>query len=426
MSHTNANSIPFDQSIFDLASTPPGMRDLELVALKYSMATADVAIALNTELDRRQENSPTVERLHTDYERKSVISRCMASIKAEPIVWLWRDRIPTKLVVLAGNPGLGKSQVSIAIAATVSIGGRWPDMTACEKGSAIFICGEDDAADTIKPRLEAAGADVEKIHIVDGLQDIEGKEQQWLLEEGIGPLRDLCAQIGDVKLIVIDPITAYTGKRDSHNTADVRGLLAPLMALADEYKITVLVISHLNKSAGGDAVTRVTGSGAYVAASRVAFVVGKHPTDDDAQCIATIKSNLSGAKTGIGYKVVSATSADDIPTSCIEWTDCNIEIDADDLLSPKRPEEDLDVNSAKGDAAAFLIDTLKDGPLESTAVYSAADKAGIAERTLKRAKKTLLIRSTKIEGKRGWFMALPERTQDDPNETDDTLGPLKR
>jgi len=117
------------------------------------------------------------------------------------------------VTVLAGNPGCGKSQVSIAVAATISTGGRWPDGTPCEKGSVIFIANEDDAADTINPRLEAVGADCERVHIVDAVIGVDGKATGWTLERGTDEIIDLCLQLEDVALIVIDPITAYIGAR---------------------------------------------------------------------------------------------------------------------------------------------------------------------------------------------------------------------
>lgn len=357
-----------------------------------------------------------------------LVTRTFSDIASKRIKFIWPDRIPSKLTVLAGNPGCGKSQVSIAITATISTGGRWPDGTPCEKGSVIFIANEDDAGDTIKPRLEAAGADCNKVCIVDSVIGEDGKTTGWTLERGTDEIIDLCIKLEDVALIVIDPITAYIGGKDGHSTSDVRSVLAPLMDLADKHGIAILAISHLNKNSGGEAMTRITGSGAYVAAARAAFLVGDHPDIDGAQCMATLKTNLSPNKTAIGYKVVSVTTKDGIDTSRVEWLPGVIDIDADSLLMGKRDSIDLDANTAKSDAAAFLIDVLKQGPVKSTQVYEQADAAGIAESTLKRAKKALRIRSEKDSG--SWLMCLPERKQEVQEvapvnpDTLDTLGPL--
>jgi len=366
---------------------------------------------------------------HTKYEQgQSLVTRTFSDIESKRIKFIWPDRIPSKLTVLAGNPGCGKSQVSIAVAATISTGGRWPDGTPCEIGSVIFIANEDDAADTIKPRLEAAGADCKRVHIVDAVIGEDGKTTGWTLERGTDEIIDLCIKLKDVALIVIDPITAYIGGKDGHSTSDVRSVLAPLMELADKHGIAILAISHLNKNSGGEAMTRVTGSGAYVAAARAAFLVGDHPDVEGAHCMATLKTNLSPIKTAIGYKVVSVTTDDGIDTSRVEWLPGVIDINADSLLMGKRDPIDLDANTAKSDAAAFLIDTLKDGPVKSTQVYEQADAAGIAESTLKRAKRALRIRSEKDAGR--WLMCLPERKQEVHegatmnHESLDTLDPL--
>ena len=354
---------------------------------------------------------PRLARRSNTRERRLLATRNFGDIESKQVQWLWRGRIPSKLTILAGNPGCGKSQITIAMAATVSIGGCWPDSTPCEKGSVIFICCEDDASDTIKPRLEAAGADCSKITIVDGVRNEDGTVAGWDLEDGAEYLGDLCGRLGDVRLIVIDPITAYLGGSDGHSTSDVRGLLAPLMSLADKREIAVIAISHLNKNSGGEAIGRITGSGAYVAAARAAFLVGEHPDEEGAYCMATLKANLSKEKTAVGYSVRTVTTKDHIETSRVEWMLGVIDIDADTLMKPKRTPIDMDVQSAKTDAAAFLISMLKDGPVLSTTVYKEADEAGIAEATLKRAKKSIGIRSDK-EGSK-WYTALPKRLQED-------------
>ena len=354
----------------------------------------------------------------------TLVRRCIAEINAEPVSWLWPSRLPTKLIIIAGHPGMGKSQISISIAATVSVGGRWPDSTPCEQGSVIFICGEDDPGDTIKPRLEAAGAETKHVHVIDAVLNEHGKPRQWQLEDH-EVIEKLILELGDVRLIVIDPVTAYVGKKDGHSTSDVRGLLAPLMELASREKVAILGISHLNKASQSEAMSRVTGSMAYVAASRAAYVVGRHPTDENARCLAPLKNNLGDDKTGFGYRVVSATSQDGFDTSRIEWIPGAIEVSADEILSkPTNEPEDIDSNSAKGDAAAFLIDILKNGPVPSKEVYVAADAADIAEATLKRAKKALLIKSDRIDGKPGWHMKLPDRKQGDQKPPTLILDPL--
>lgn len=344
-----------------------------------------------------------------------LIRRCMADVNAEPVEWLWPRRFATKLNLIGGHPGLGKSQISISIAATVTIGGAWPDNTPCMQGSVIFISSEDDAGDTIKPRLEAAGADTRHVHVIDGVLDDKNNPRSWQLGDH-DVIENLLIELGDVRLIIIDPITAYVGNKDGHSTSDVRGLLSPLMDMASKYKFAVLAISHLNKSGKDEAVMRVTGSVAYVAAARAAYIVGRHPTINGARCLAPLKNNLGDDKTGFGYRVVSATSHDGFDTSRIEWLGA-IEVSADDVLSkPAGNPEDIEPDSAKGDAAAFLIEILRDEPVASREVYEQADAANIAKRTLNRAKKALLVRSVKVEGSSGWHMQLPTRKKHEPHQ----------
>ena len=350
------------------------------------------------------------EKLNGAAALTSLRVRRFDTIQAKAVEWLWPGRIPSKLTMFAGMPGLGKSQVTIAVTATVSTGGRWPTGEPAGERRVILIGSEDSAEDTVKPRLIAAGAKLENVEIVDGDTDEEGKPIAWTLD-AIDKLAAYCRSHEHsgtpVGLIVIDPISAYLGRHDGHNQAEVRGLLAPLLELADALGIAVIAISHLNKSEGSHAANRISGSGAYVQAARAALVVGEHPEIEGACCIAGLKSNLSKMPPGIGYRVVPYTTADGIGTSRVEWIEGAVDVTADDLLAPARreTEADLDLNSAKGDAARFLVDLLRDGPVTSTAVYAAAEQAGIDERTLKRAKKTLHARSVKPGGVWHWELA---------------------
>src|SRR5262245_11836019 len=153
-------------------------------------------------------------------------ARRLADIAAEHIRWLWPQRVALgKLSLLAGQPGLGKSQLTLAMAAAVTTGGDWPDGTRAPLGSVVLVSCEDDAADTIRPRLGAAGADLRRVQMFDWAvsRDKKGATARLSFDvaEHVPSLAALVARIGDTRLIVIDPITAYMGSADSHKTADV-------------------------------------------------------------------------------------------------------------------------------------------------------------------------------------------------------------
>ena len=160
------------------------------------------------------------------------VYRRLSDIQPKPVRWLWKGRIARgKVFMLAGHPGLGKSQALISVAAIVTTGGTWPlDRTQCEVGSVIILSAEDDAEDTIRPRLEAAGADLKRVFILDAIRepnrDGDLTTRPFNLTADIERLSDLARKLGDVGLIDIDPITAYLGGVDSHKNAEVRGVLA--------------------------------------------------------------------------------------------------------------------------------------------------------------------------------------------------------
>lgn len=335
----------------------------------------------------------------------STVNRRFSDIQSKHVTWLWRSRFATKANVIGGQPGVGKSQLTCALIATVTTGGRWPDHTPAELGSAIVVTSEDDAADTIKPRLKAAGADTSKVHILDGV--IRGDEVHPWTVDYVDELEDLILEQGDTRLVVIDPISAYMGRYDSHNTAEVRGALSAITELADRRKVCVLMITHLNKSIGGGTVERFNGSTAFVAVSRSAWLVGTDPEDENTRVMAPVKNNLGDDKTAFAYRIEGRTVEGNIETSAIVWQGTTDTTAVDVLRGPVAPLEDPENQSAKAQAARFLIETLQDGRKKSTDVYKAAEDAGINEKTLKRAKKQIGVASVK-DG--GWWMELADTT----------------
>ena len=147
-----------------------------------------------------------------------------SDIKIKTLEWLWPGRIPLgKLTVLAGDPGLGKSLITVAIATALTEEAKWPD---CNEyalgGSVVLLSAEDDEGDTIKPRLMAAGADPEKVYSMDSIIDLGDRKRGFSLDCDIEKLSNVLKTVPDCRLLVIDPISAFMGKVDSHNVADVR------------------------------------------------------------------------------------------------------------------------------------------------------------------------------------------------------------
>ena len=160
----------------------------------------------------------------------------LSDVVAEQVEWLWPERIATgKLTLLAGNPGLGKSFVSLDMSARVSLGAPWPDNrehSAAPLGSVVLLTAEDGLGDTVRPRLDAIGADVTKIVALSAVLDLNGSEVMPNLQRDLHAIDDVIESLGDCKLVVIDPLTAYLGKVDSHVNSDVRSVLAPLSEMS--------------------------------------------------------------------------------------------------------------------------------------------------------------------------------------------------
>ena len=343
--------------------------------------------------------------------------RRLADVVARAIDWLWKGVIAkAKLTMVAGHPGLGKSQATLSVAAAVSTGGRLPDGNTAEPGNVIIVSAEDDAADTVVPRLAALGANLEKIYVVDAVRDGNSypdgtpSERGFNLIEDLAKLSKMTKDLGDVALIIFDPISAYLGSTDSHKNSDVRAVLAPLSKLAEQCGAAIVAVSHLNKSGGADALARVTGSLAFVAAARAAYLVCKDPEDEARRLFLPLKNNLGADGTGLAFRVESAQvpgAAGAIDTSHVVWESGAVTMTAAEALRvPSGNSEEG--GAAVADAAEWLSKLLADGPITAKDVRAEATAAGHYWRTVRRAKDRLRIRPFK-DGLGGpWFWRLAE------------------
>jgi putative DNA primase/helicase len=326
----------------------------------------------------------------------------IADIETQPLRWLWPGRIPLgKVTMLIGDPGLGKSLLTVAIAAAVSVGARWPDGASGTQGDVLLLSAEDDAADTIRPRLEAAGADLARVHVLRGIREFsrDGEEtrlREFSLRRDIEVLNDLLVRIGDVVAVIVDPVSAYFEAVDTHNNADVRGTLAPLAALAMQRRVAILTVSHLNKGGSSNALYRATGSLGFVAAARSVMLAARE-SESGRRVIVPVKNNLAPESTGLAYEIEQAANR----AAVIAWHPDPVTMTAGEALAQSEgPAE----RSELREACDWLRELLADGPVLATDVKAQAREAGHAWITVRRAKGVLRVRTTKrrFDGRWEW------------------------
>jgi hypothetical protein len=329
----------------------------------------------------------------------------LSSVEPEEVEWLWPSRLALgKLALVDGDPGLGKSAVTLDLTARVSVGKVFPDGAESEPGGVVLLSAEDGLRDTIRPRLDAAGADVSRILALATVPDENGHDRFLSIPEDIPLIEKGMKRVG-ARLLVVDPLMAFlSGETNSHRDQDVRRALAPLASLAERTGACVVVVRHLNKAPGNNPLYRGGGSIGIIGAARMAFVVGKDPQDENRRVLASTKNNLAKPPKSLMFTLEEAESG----AVRVNWLG-DSEVSAKDLLATPQDKEYAD---ALSEAVEFLNDALANRPVPARDIIRDAEDAGISEKTLRRAKKLLGVVAYREgeAGRRGagrWLWKLP-------------------
>ena len=315
----------------------------------------------------------------------------LADVTAERISWLWEGRLPRgKIVVLDGDPGVGKSSLTTDWAAIVSTGKPWPDGCQCPSGDVLILSAEDGLADTIRPRLDAAGADTARIHALTAvtIEDADGGHlsRPPVVPADLSLIKQIITTRG-VRLVIIDVLMAYLSSEvNSYRDQDVRRALHQVATVTADTGACVIIVRHLNKSNGTNALYRGGGSIGIVGQARAAFIAASDPDDDTGQrrILAAAKMNIAALPAALAYRLVPDT---DHGCARVEWLGETGHY-ARDLLTEHTGPDGTDDRTERDEAADWLVGYLTDngGEAAPADAKKAAKAAGIAVRTLERAR----------------------------------------
>jgi len=334
---------------------------------------------------------------------------CAVNLKPREVEWLWFGRVPLGMITMfAGDPKLGKSYVTLAMAAALSRGlplpmGERPDRA----GSTILMSAEDDPARTIVPRLMAAGADLAKVHLLDSVILANGSETFPSLRADIDAITAVAARLGDCRLIVIDPVPAYLKGVDDNRNAVLRGVFAPLNRLAERLGAAVVLVSHLTKRGSANGKHRVLGSIAYVGACRAnhLFVSDPHDPTGRRVLMLDIGGNLAPRAPTLAYVIDDPGSG-----PRVEWSDQPVAITVGEALRPEAaPALGGEQAGERLECDDWLRTFLAEGLKSTTEVFKAGNAAGFSKDQVRRAKYRLgaVARKDGFDRDAQWSWELP-------------------
>ena len=330
----------------------------------------------------------------------------LSDVRPESVSWVWPGRLAAgKVTLLVGDPGFGKSWLSLDVAARLSAGLDWPDGAASHAVcDVLLLSAEDGLADTIRPRLDLLGADVARVHHLPAVR-CGDEERAVQLADADAIERAIIAT--RAALVVIDPLSAYLGKTDSHRDGEVRGLLAPLAAAAERTGAAVFGVMHLSKSSQRPAIYRASGSIAFAAAARIVLAVAVDPQQEDRRLVVPVKSNLSAPPAALAFTLADGR---------LTWESGEVSrIDVNALLAGPAPVDHGEQTDAE-QVIAELIDNETEWPLPAKQLFRAGADHGVKEQTMRRAARKLGLRARRVgfgeKGRWVWYRLSGDVIQD--------------
>jgi hypothetical protein len=366
-----------------------------------------------------------------EYGRRLIVTPASA-VPIRQGQWLWNDLVPLRKVsVIAGSPGLGKSLLTVKLASDVSRG-RAPGDLFMDPASALIVSAEDDPNEDIVPRLVAAGADLDRVHLLDMREN--GKPGIVSIPTDVPAIEQVMVQTG-ARLLVLDPILALLDLRfSSYREQHVRTALGPLKALAERTGAAVICVMHLNKGTHSDPLAKIAHSGGFVALARSVLAFGRDPRtpsvrfdadntvvgetaedDDDLRVLGSVKAN-NARTSALSLRIERLVVEDGALVSTARLVEVGaVALNVRDIFTASDPQD----ATAVDEAVMWLRYALADGPLPAKEVKKLAREAGIAERTLERAKAALRVKSARVGEAQTWTWLLPPELRSEGKDAKD-------
>jgi len=361
--------------------------EIFIIKIPMSEEGSDITDYLETQRDKPMalldllDKSKRFKTREDEEDRAHIIN--VDEVEAKPIRWLWHHVFPIgKVSLLVGDGGAGKSYFANYMASRITTGRDWIDSEKkLTSGAALIITTEDGVADTIKARAVLMGTDQTKLKIIDGIREGMSKNiASLIIGKNINLIEQAIVKIGNVRLLVFDPITEFIGNIDDHRAAPTRTALAPLAALAEKYDIAILIISHLNKDDAKKLIYRTTGSQSYVNMARAVWAIAEDEDAEDRRFLMPVKQNLSKKPLALAFSITDDQG--------IVFENEPVKIVADEVFGT---EDQRFERSQLEEAKIFLLESVSNGAARANVIFKEAYQAGISERTLRRAKDALNI-----------------------------------
>ena len=371
------------------------------------------AAYIERQIERALEKAPAKK----EAGPKTLASARASTFEMEALDWFWSNRFALgKIGLIVGLPDEGKGQLLCYMVAQTTRPGAWPcGEGRAPQGNVVFFTAEDDISDTVAPRLAAAGADRDRVEIVKMVRD-DAEDRMFNLATDLDLLRKKIVEVGDVRLVLIDPISAYlgVGKVDSFRTTDVRAVLGPLVELAAELRVAVVAVMHFNKKIDiTNALLRISDSLAFAAVARHVYGV-IDDIEHERKLLVRAKNNVAikNKNQTLAFRFEAREVGTDRRTGKPIWApyivfeDAYVDVSAMEAMQAAASNKSP---TARDAAKKFLFDMLAGGPVLSSEIEETAEANGISVRTLFRAKADLKVLAKRDKGKDGlWRWQLPD------------------